>query len=347
MIVAKKASDFAHGKRLETWTIKGKGPHGLMVSRDLHVAHITGSAGPGPTLLFTGTIHGDEYEGPAALNHLIRTLDARTLAGRVIVLSVANPPALEARKRRSPFDDTDLNRAFPGDPNGTLSQAIAAWMVAELLPLADIVIDIHAAGDDAFLVPGPLGHPLTDPVQREKTLGLMRAFATPCALIADEAQAESMWDYQVEQSGKIFLTAEMGSAATLTPQSYAMTQRSIQNCLVQLDMLDAPAHAYQPWQDWSQPKLLIAQQDSFLTIPYSGFFVPHASAGQSVAKGDLLGTLQDVSQPTKEPEPLLSDRDGVIYAMPTGGVVDMRQYWLVIAREVPWAVQSYDGLETA
>lgn len=347
MIVAKNVLEFDHGKRLETWTIEGVDLKGSTASCDIDVVHITGGAGAGPTLLFTGTIHGDEYEGPAALNHLIRTLDARKLAGNVVVLSIANPPALKARRRRSPFDDVDLNRAFPGNAHGTLSEAIAAWMVAELLPIADIVIDIHAAGDDCFLVPGPLCHPIDDLCQRQTTLGLMQAFATPCALIAHEDQAESMWDYQVEKSGKVFITAEMGSAATLTPQSLAMTQRMLHNCLVHLNMLDAKRHLYESWRDWTQPKLLIAQEDSFLSIPHSGFFIPCKSAGQSVSKGELIGTLQDIAQPTAEPEPLVSNRDGVIYAIPTGGIVDMRLYWMVVAEEAPWTVQSYDRLLAA
>ena len=65
-----------------------------MVSRDFHLFYIADQAGQESIVLLTAGIHEDEYEGLAALNHLTRTLDASSMAGQIIVLSVANPPAV-------------------------------------------------------------------------------------------------------------------------------------------------------------------------------------------------------------------------------------------------------------
>ncbi|MCB2012824.1 MAG: succinylglutamate desuccinylase/aspartoacylase family protein, partial [Geminicoccaceae bacterium] len=73
--------------------------------------------GDGPTALLTGANHGDEYEGPIALQRLSRELDPREVNGRVIIVPFMNMPAFLAGRRTSPFDGGNLNRSFPGRPD--------------------------------------------------------------------------------------------------------------------------------------------------------------------------------------------------------------------------------------
>ena len=63
--------------------------------------------------------HGDEYEGEIALGRLIRRLDPARVRGEITILPMANVPAVMAARRRSPLDNGNLNRAFPGSPGGT------------------------------------------------------------------------------------------------------------------------------------------------------------------------------------------------------------------------------------
>ncbi len=72
--------------------------------------------GEGPTALFTGANHGDEYEGPIALTKLRSAIDYIDVQGRIIMIPALNLPAFRAGKRTSPIDDGNMNRAFPGDP---------------------------------------------------------------------------------------------------------------------------------------------------------------------------------------------------------------------------------------
>ncbi|MHA1153185.1 MAG: N-alpha-acetyl diaminobutyric acid deacetylase DoeB, partial [Alphaproteobacteria bacterium] len=92
--------------------------------------------GEGPTALLTGANHGDEYEGPVALLDLARNLDPGELRGRVIVVPMMNYPAFRAGRRTSPIDQGNLNRAFPGRPDGTVTEKIADYFQRRLLPLA-------------------------------------------------------------------------------------------------------------------------------------------------------------------------------------------------------------------
>ena len=79
----------------------------------------------GPTVLIIGGVHGDEFEGPVAVLNLLHRLKVSDVKGSIIGLPALNAPALQASARVSPLDDGNLNRAFPGDPDGTPTQMIA------------------------------------------------------------------------------------------------------------------------------------------------------------------------------------------------------------------------------
>src|ERR1700735_1842891 len=102
--------------------------------------------GPGPQALLTAGVHGDEFEGQIALRNLARTLAPEEIRGGLLILPMANAPAVAVSSRVSPIDDLNLNRVFPGDPLGTPTQAIAAAIEDLLLPIFDYAFDIHSGG---------------------------------------------------------------------------------------------------------------------------------------------------------------------------------------------------------
>ena len=112
--------------------------------------------GDGPTALLVSGTHGDEYEGQVALSNLVKSLDPARIHGRVIILPAANYPAAMAGLRTSPIDQGNLNRLFPGDANGTVTQQIAYYIEEELIPMADIVCDLHSGGSSLMYVPSAL-----------------------------------------------------------------------------------------------------------------------------------------------------------------------------------------------
>jgi uncharacterized protein len=102
--------------------------------------------GRGPTVLLQAGTHGDEYEGQIALCKLIRTLEAGSVAGRVIVLTATNLPAVIAGTRVSPLDGGNLNRAYPGDPDSGPTKAIAHYVDSVIFPMTDYHLDLHSGG---------------------------------------------------------------------------------------------------------------------------------------------------------------------------------------------------------
>jgi N-alpha-acetyl-L-2,4-diaminobutyrate deacetylase len=109
--------------------------------------------GDGPTILFTGGNHGDEYEGSIALMKLAGALESAEVRGRVIVVPALNLPAVRRGTRLSPIDGRNMNRVFPGRRDGTVTEMIADYVTRHVLPMADVVVDIHSGGKTLDFVP--------------------------------------------------------------------------------------------------------------------------------------------------------------------------------------------------
>src|SRR5258707_7271707 len=135
--------------------------------------------GDGPTALLTGANHGDEYEGPIALFDLARNLREEEVSGRVIILPAMNYPAFRAGTRTSPFDKGNMNRSFPGRADGTVTEKLADYIQRHLLPMADLVLDIHSGGKTLEFVPFAAVHRLPDKAQEAPGVPAMEAFNAP------------------------------------------------------------------------------------------------------------------------------------------------------------------------
>ncbi|HVL71810.1 MAG TPA: succinylglutamate desuccinylase/aspartoacylase family protein, partial [Beijerinckiaceae bacterium] len=109
--------------------------------------------GAGPTVILEGGNHGDEYEGPIAICELIRELDPGRVQGRLILMPANNVHAVMAGQRVSPVDGLNFNRTFPGDPAGTITQQIAAYVTDHVFPLGDAFLDLHSGGSSLDILP--------------------------------------------------------------------------------------------------------------------------------------------------------------------------------------------------
>ncbi len=90
--------------------------------------------GDGPTALLTGGNHGDEYEGPVALFDLASSLKPEQITGRIIIVPAMNYPAFIAGTRTSPIDKGNLNRSFPGRPDGSVTEKLLTILPAIYCP---------------------------------------------------------------------------------------------------------------------------------------------------------------------------------------------------------------------
>ena len=99
----------------------------------------------GPRLWLQACLHGDEPGGMQLVHAFLESLDLSRLVGTIIAVPVGNPLAFTQRQRRSPVDDIDINRVFPGKVDGSSSEQFAHILWKEIAKKADFLIDIHAA----------------------------------------------------------------------------------------------------------------------------------------------------------------------------------------------------------
>src|SRR5260221_13954360 len=140
--------------------------------------------GLGPTVLLMAGNHGDEYEGQIALAKLIRTLEPEQITGRVIILPAANLPAVMAGTRVSPIDGGNLNREFPGNPEGTVTSRIAHYIESVLLPMCDGFHDLHSGGASLQYLPFASMRHSGDAELDKRSLAALRAFGPPVHIVS-------------------------------------------------------------------------------------------------------------------------------------------------------------------
>ncbi len=227
--------------------------------------------GAGPTALLTGASHGDEYEGPVALQDLAVTLQPAAIQGRVIIVPAFNYPAFRAGRRNSPIDSGNLNRAFPGDPKGSVTEKIADYFLRMLVPQADLVLDIRSGGESLEFVPLAAVHLTGDSRQQAACVAAMEAFNAPFSVILKEIDNAGMYDTAVENAGKTFVTTELGG--TTRPQSIAIAKKGIANVLIHAGILNA--------RPMAEPSIRLQMPDSagFVVSEHDGLLEPIAGLG--------------------------------------------------------------------
>ena len=187
--------------------------------------------GKGPTILFTGANHGDEYEGPVALFDLANQIKAEEISGRVIIVPGMNYPAFKAGKRTSPIDGGNMNRVFPGNSEGTFTEKIADYFNRILLPLADYVVDFHSGGKTMEFLPFCCAHVLEDKEQQARCIAAMKAFNAPHSVMLLEIDATNMYDTAAENMGKVFISTELGGGGSTTAFTVGIAKKGIRNIL--------------------------------------------------------------------------------------------------------------------
>ncbi|WP_303854564.1 N(2)-acetyl-L-2,4-diaminobutanoate deacetylase DoeB [Salinicola salarius] len=291
--------------------------------------------GEGPTALLTGGNHGDEYEGITSLLKLASTLEAKDVRGRVIIVPMMNTPAAEAGKRTSPLDGGNLNRSFPGDPNGGVTSQIADYFNRVLVPMCDVALDLHSGGRTLDIVPFAAAHRLDDLAQENASLAGAVAFGAPYAMMMFELDATKLYDTAVESQGKTFVTTELGGGGTSTPESLAITERGVRNFLLHYGLLKTgliEGEIEKP----TEPMIYVDMPDAscYVQSEHSGLLELTLSLGDTVEKGEVIARVYDMTRTGAAPVEYRAQRDGILIARRFPAKVGMGDTIAVVAEVV-------------
>lgn len=297
--------------------------------------------GEGPTVLLTGGNHGDEYEGPIALSKLASTLKASDITGRVIVVPFMNFPAFQAGTRTSPIDAGNLNRSFPGRPDGTVTEKIADYFQRHLLPLADYVLDIHAGGRTLDFVPFAAIHVLPDAVQQARCEAAMRAFGAPYSMRMLELDSVGLFDSAVEEAGKVFVSTELGGGGSASAASVAVAERGVYGLLAHAGVL--AKKTFETGESGRTTTLLdMPDGTCYTTSEHSGLLEMCRDLGDIVKEGDVIARVYDATRTGAAPVEYRARRGGLVAARHFPGLVQTGDTVAVVAdiveRNIPVAI---------
>ncbi|WP_111413990.1 N(2)-acetyl-L-2,4-diaminobutanoate deacetylase DoeB [Billgrantia lactosivorans] len=286
--------------------------------------------GDGPTALLTGGNHGDEYEGITALMKLAGELRVEEVRGRVIIVPMMNLPAAMAGKRTSPMDGGNLNRSFPGDPDGTVTEKIADYFTRVLVPKCDVVLDLHSGGRTLDIIPFGASHVLDDPEQQRQALEGAKAFGAPYAMMMFELDAAALFDTAVESQGKVFVATELGGGGTSTPQSLAITERGVRNFLIHFGLVEGEV------QMPAEPQVYLDMPDAscYVQSEHTGLLELTLALGDRVEKGQVIARIYDMTRTGSTPVEYRAGRDGILAARRFPALVNMGDTIAVIAEVV-------------
>lgn len=262
--------------------------------------------GDGPTALLTGANHGDEYEGPVALQHLALNLDPGSIRGQVIIVPAFNYPAFRAGKRTSPIDGGNLNRAFPGRPDGTVTEKIADYFQHQLIPRADYVLDIHSGGKTLDFVPFAAAHVLADKAQQSACMAAMSAFNAPYSMMLLEIDTGGMYDTAVEEQGKVFVSTELGGGGTLSARSVAVARKGVRNFLIHAGILDGEPELAE------SINLDMPDSDCYVFSEHDGLLEPAVDLGEPLHRGDVIARIWPLDRTGVHPVEYTALCDGIL-----------------------------------
>ena len=285
--------------------------------------------GDGPTALLTGANHGDEYEGPIALQCLAHELDPGRISGRVIIVPYMNYPAFRAATRVSPIDGVNMNRAFPGTPDGSATQKIADYFHSVLVPMADVVLDYHSGGKTLDFLPFACAHHLDDPVQQAACLAAVTAFNAPYTLMLREIDSVGMYDTAVEAQGKVFVTTELGGGGTATARSARIARKGARNLLMHAGILQGV-----PERE-TTVMLDMPAEDCYHFAICEGLVEPLIDLGEAVAAGQPLARIWPADRTGLAPLVHDAQRAGVLAARHFPGLIQTGDCLAVIATAMP------------
>jgi predicted deacylase len=264
-------------------------PPGIDEGSRIPVTVVHGSA-DGPVLALIAGTHGYEYPGITALQRLRQHIDPRVLSGTIIMVHVANMPSFLRRTiYYGPTDGRNLNRVYPGNAEGTVSERIADAITRKVIDRADYLIDLHAGDGNESLRPYLYMSRTGDSALDAAVKGLAIAFGLDHIVIDDRQlgsiDASRYTDHTALVRNIPAITTETGQMGSNDDYWVDMAEAGVWNVLRHLEMI--------PGEEKANEGITWLTDYEVVLSPADGIFRPAVRDGYTVSKGGKLGVLLD------------------------------------------------------
>lgn len=336
------AAEIVHSPESIDWASPGARHYRLAFPLDgkwgyslVPISVINGERGPGENdVLVVGGTHGNEWEGQVAARRLADELDPRELDGRVIIIPQLSPSACAVNSRWSPLDGVNMNRAFPGDPDGTISHRIAHFVSTTVFPQVRVVIDVHSGGRETRFPFVASYHPVNDPVQRAEMATVAKLFDTPFVMIYSSDMASGLLTEEAEKLGKITIGTELGFGESVDIDGVRHAMSGIRNVLRHYGMCGGAIERIDVGRDDAPRIIEAAELSGYIPSPRDGLWEPRVAPGTDVSAGDLVGFVHDVAVHATAPIALRAPIDGTVLMMRYAALTETGDTLFSIGREV-------------
>jgi len=262
----------------------------------------------GPTFLVDCCIHGDEYEGAEGIIKATRSLSPKDIKGTLVTVPVVNLEAFADGQRVAKMDWTlqDMNRCFPGNPEGLITQRIAYFYTENFIKKADVELSFHGGGNFLYLEPLCAARP-PRPELFEYNKSLAKAFGVQVIWIGLPSFAGTTLTATTE-AGIPLLVAELGGQGVRHEHREELVDRcanGIKNVMKKMGMLDGEVKER---DDYVEVKLKYVHTDE------GGFHHMLKKPLEAFKKGDVVAEVTD----------LFGDKVGEVRAPMDGVLVG---YW--------------------
>ena len=233
---------------------------------------------------------------------MVMYLEIEKVTGTIIIVKVMNRPAFEARNGSMGLtDDKNLNREFPGDPQGTEMERLAWAVSQELQPVADYYIDLHSGDDYEKLTPYVYyaGRAAEEVVAESRKMA--EQVDVPYMVKSNVASGGS-YNYAASQ-GIPSILIERGGMGDWNYEEVRSTRRDVRNILCHMGI-------YQGIKDFRTYYPLDVADVRYQDAEESGLWYPFKKVGDMIQEGDILGEVRDYEGKVKEVS--IAEFDGVL-----------------------------------
>lgn len=262
--------------------------------------------GSGPRVLIVAGIHGDEYEAQLAVHLLVRRLDADAVRGRLIIIPEANFPASSNGTRCAPSDGQNMNRTFPGNPYGSQTERLAAFLFNVVLPEADLLIDVHSGGPTykgeaiAFAF-----HGSARTISEAAVEDMLNAFGF--SYVTHQNSIESTFVGAAALAGTAAIQLEGGGTTLVEQKNVDVFVNGLLRGLCHFGVLamDPPAYG-------TIARHLDVRPENMFEASGEGLLEHRVSMGQAIKTGEIVAVIHPFGEFTREPERVEARAPGIV-----------------------------------
>ena len=238
---------------------------------------VVNGALPGPTLCLTAAVHGDELNGVEMVRRVMHDLNPDKLSGAIIGIPIVNVQGFRRGSRYLP-DRRDLNRYFPGNPNGSAAARIAHSFFTNVVAQCDALIDLHTGSNKRANLPQ-----IRADLREPDVVTLTQGFGS--MVILHSTPTAGTLRHAATLAGIPSVTLEAGGPSQLELNEVRHGVKGIETLINSLGMIKKISL-------WGDPQP-VYYRSSWVRADNGGILLADVSLGSTVRKGDLLGTITD------------------------------------------------------